>query len=190
MGIDTQEVLEAAGTKWNFLPFRPGLVGGHCIGVDPYYLTYKAESLGYHPEVILAGRRINDNMGALIAGNVIKLMARNQLPVYGGKVLVLGITFKENCPDIRNSKVADVVNELKSYGTQVDIYDPMADAEEVRHEYGFTLTHRPKGSYDAVLLAVGHEAFRNLNWNELKHSSTVVYDVKGFLDKSIITARL
>ncbi len=140
MGIDTHEVLNAAGTKWNFLPYKPGLVGGHCIGVDPYYLTYKAESLGYHPEVILAGRRINDNMGAHIASRVIKLMTQNDLPVNKAKVLVLGITFKENCPDIRNSKVIDVIRELQSYGTDVEMYDPQADAEEVKHEYGLTLT--------------------------------------------------
>jgi len=140
MGIDTHEVLEAAGTKWNFLPFKPGLVGGHCIGVDPYYLTHKAESLGYHPEVILSGRRINDNMGAHIANSVIKLMAQNDLPIKNANVLVLGITFKENCPDIRNSKVVDIVKELHSFGTHVDIYDPLADPEEVNHEYNLPLT--------------------------------------------------
>ncbi|MBX2967750.1 MAG: nucleotide sugar dehydrogenase [Cyclobacteriaceae bacterium] len=190
MGIDTHEVLEAAGTKWNFLPFKPGLVGGHCIGVDPYYLTYKAESLGYHPEVILAGRRINDNMGAHIAGNVIKLMAKNQLPVYGADVLVMGITFKENCPDIRNSKVVDVINELKSYGTNVDIYDPQADNEEVKHEYGLSLVNKLSKKYHAIVLAVGHDEFRSLDWSIVKQSNTVVYDVKGFLDKSITTSRL
>src|SRR5690606_38548792 len=190
MGIDTQEVLEAAGTKWNFLPFKPGLVGGHCIGVDPYYLTYKAESLGYHPEVILAGRRINDNMGAHIAGNVIKLMAKNKLPVYGADVLVMGITFKENCPDIRNSKVVDVINELKSYGTNVDIYDPQADNEEVKHEYGLSLVDKPSKKYHAIVLAVGHDEFKSVDWSTFKQSNTVVYDVKGFLDKSITTARL
>ncbi len=190
MGIDTHEVLEAAGTKWNFLPFKPGLVGGHCIGVDPYYLTYKAESMGYHPEVILAGRRINDNMGAHIAGNVIKLMAKNQLPVYGADVLVMGITFKENCPDIRNSKVVDVINELKSYGTNVDIYDPQADNEEVKHEYGLSLVDKLSKKYHAIVLAVGHDEFKSLDWSVIKQSNTVVYDVKGFLDKSITTSRL
>jgi UDP-N-acetyl-D-galactosamine dehydrogenase len=190
MGIDTHEVLEAAGTKWNFLPFKPGLVGGHCIGVDPYYLTYKAESMGYHPEVILAGRRINDNMGAHIAGNVIKLMAKNQLPVYGAAVLVMGITFKENCPDIRNSKVVDVINELKSYGTNVDIYDPQADNEEVKHEYGLSLVDKLSKKYHAIVLAVGHDEFKSLDWSVIKQSNTVVYDVKGFLDKSITTSRL
>jgi UDP-N-acetyl-D-glucosamine/UDP-N-acetyl-D-galactosamine dehydrogenase len=190
MGIDTHEVLEAAGTKWNFLPFRPGLVGGHCIGVDPYYLTYKAESLGYHPEVILAGRRINDNMGAHIAGNVIKRMAQNQLPVYGSDVLVLGITFKENCPDIRNSKVVDVITELKSYGTLVDVYDPEADKKEVEDEYGFSLISSPQKKYNAIVLAVGHNAFKLLNWENFKHERTVIYDVKGFLEKEMVTARL
>jgi len=190
MGIDTHEVLEAAGTKWNFLPFKPGLVGGHCIGVDPYYLTYKAESLGYHPEVILAGRRINDNMGAHIASNVIKLMAQHQLPVYGSDVLVLGITFKENCPDIRNSKVVDVIRELKSYGTNVDIYDPQADNEEVMEEYGLSLLHQLTKKYNAIVLTVGHNDFKSLDWPALKHEKTVVYDVKGFLNKDIITSRL
>ncbi len=190
MGIDTHEVLEAAATKWNFLPFKPGLVGGHCIGVDPYYLTYKAESLGYHPEVILAGRRINDNMGAHIASNVIKLIAKNQLPVYNSKVLILGITFKENCPDIRNSKVVDVIHELKNYGTQVDIYDPQADNKEVQHEYSLSLTPELEKKYDAIVLAVGHEAFKTLDWNSIKHDQTVIYDVKGFLKKGFATSRL
>jgi UDP-N-acetyl-D-galactosamine dehydrogenase len=190
MGIDTHEVLEAAGTKWNFLPFKPGLVGGHCIGVDPYYLTYKAESLGYHPEVILAGRRINDNMGALIAGNVIKLMAKNQLPVYASDILVLGIAFKENCPDIRNSKVVDVIKELKGYGTNVDIFDPWADAEEVQHEYGLSLVEKLSKKYHAIVLAVGHEEFKSLDWNVIKQDRTVIYDVKGFLDRDFATSRL
>lgn len=190
MGIDTHEVLEAAATKWNFLPFKPGLVGGHCIGVDPYYLTYKAESLGYHPEVILAGRRINDNMGAHIASNIIKLMAQHQLPVYGSDVLVLGITFKENCPDIRNSKVVDVIHELKSYGTNVDIYDPQADNEEVQEEYGLSLIRQPEKKYNAIVLAVGHAEFGALNWQTIRHDKTVVYDVKGFLNKDSVTSRL
>jgi UDP-N-acetyl-D-galactosamine dehydrogenase len=190
IGIDTNEVLEAAGTKWNFLPFRPGLVGGHCIGVDPYYLTHKAESLGYHPEVILSGRRINDNMGKHIASSIIKLMAKQDISINKATVLVLGITFKENCPDIRNSKVVDVVGELKSFGCQVDIYDPHADAEEVKHEYGLSLTRSLKMKYDGIVLAVSHEEFAHLNWKEIKHNKTVVYDVKGFLDKSSVTARL
>src|SRR5258706_2383389 len=190
VGIDTHEVLEAAGTKWNFLPFKPGLVGGHCIGVDPYYLTYKAESLGYHPEVILSGRKINDNMGIYIANDVIKLMAKNQLPIYNGKVLVLGLTFKENCPDIRNSKVVDVVRELISFGTQVDIYDPHADSDEVRHEYKLELLKVISKKYHAVILAVGHKEFASINLNEVKEPNAVVYDVKGFLDKSLVSARL
>lgn len=190
MGIDTHEVLEAAATKWNFLPFKPGLVGGHCIGVDPYYLTYKAESLGYHPEVILAGRRINDNMGAHIASNVIKLMAKNQLPVYGSDILVLGIAFKENCPDIRNSKVVDVIKELKSYGTNVDIFDPWTDAEEVQHEYDLHLISKLSKKYHAIVLAVGHEEFKSIDWNAIMQANTVIYDVKGFLDRDFATSRL
>jgi len=190
MGIDTQEVLEAAGTKWNFLPFRPGLVGGHCIGVDPYYLTHKAESVGYHPEVIIAGRRINDNMGAHIAGKVIKLMAQHELPIHKSNILMLGITFKENCPDIRNSKVVDVIRELQSFGTTVEVYDPQADAEEVNHEYGLSLISKPNKKYHAIVLAVSHEEFKSLDWNSIKEPNSVVYDVKGFLKKSSVTARL
>lgn len=190
VGIDTHEVLEAAGTKWNFLPFKPGLVGGHCIGVDPYYLTHKAESLGYHPEVILSGRRINDNMSIYIANTVIKLMAQNEQPIHKADVLVLGITFKENCPDIRNSKVIDVVRELQSFGTTVDIYDPQADSEEVMHEYGVPLVAQPNKKYHAVVLAVSHKDFVDLNWSSFTTEKTVIYDVKGTLDKSKITARL
>jgi UDP-N-acetyl-D-glucosamine/UDP-N-acetyl-D-galactosamine dehydrogenase len=190
IGIDTHEVLEAAGTKWNFLPFKPGLVGGHCIGVDPYYLTHKAESLGYHSEVILSGRRINDNMGIHIANTVVKLMAQNDLPINKGNVLILGITFKENCPDIRNSRVVDVVKELQSFGTNVDIYDPQADVEEVQHEYDLSLTEKLTKKYHAIILAVGHEEFKHLNWKELCSENTVIYDVKGILDKSKVTARL
>ena len=190
MGIDTNEVLEAAGTKWNFLPFRPGLVGGHCIGVDPYYLTHKAESLGYHSEVILSGRRINDNMGIYIANSVIKLMAQNGLPINKANILMLGVTFKENCPDIRNSKVVDVIHELKSFGTIVDIYDPQADPEEVKHEYGLTLVPSPDKKYHAIVLAVSHDEFTKLEWSKISDSKTVIYDVKAILDKSRITARL
>jgi len=190
IGIDTHEVLEAAGTKWNFLPFRPGLVGGHCIGVDPYYLTYKAESLGYHPEVILSGRKINDNMPIYVANDVIKLMAKNQLPIHGGKVLVLGVTFKENCPDIRNSKVVDVVRELISFGTLVDIYDPHAAVEEVKYEYNLELIKSISKKYHSIVLAVGHKEFSLLDLNQMKEPNAIVYDVKGFLDKSLVTARL
>jgi UDP-N-acetyl-D-glucosamine/UDP-N-acetyl-D-galactosamine dehydrogenase len=190
IGIDTHEVLEAASTKWNFLPFKPGLVGGHCIGVDPYYLTYKAESLGYHPEVILSGRKINDNMGMYVANEVIKLMATNKLPISGGKALVLGLTFKENCPDIRNSKVVDVISELASFGLQVDVYDPHADAEEVKHEYNLKLTTNLSSRYHAVVLAVSHKEFISIDLSKLKEPNAVVYDIKGFFDKSLVTARL
>jgi len=190
VGIDTHEVLEAAGTKWNFLPFRPGLVGGHCIGVDPYYLTYKAEGLGYRPEVILAGRRINDNMSSHIANSVIKLMAKNGLPINNANVLVLGIAFKENCPDIRNSKVADVVLELQSFGVVVDVYDPHVDADEVKHEYGLLLTKTLSKKYHAIVLAVNHNEFKQIDWKDIRTDKTIVYDVKGSLDRSIITARL
>ena len=190
IGIDTHEVLEAAGTKWNFLPFKPGLVGGHCIGVDPYYLTHKAESLGYHSEVILSGRRINDNMGIHIANTVVKLMAQNDLPINKANVLILGITFKENCPDIRNSRVVDVVKELRSFGTIVDIYDPLANVDEVQHEYDLLLTEKLTKKYHAIILAVGHQEFKQLNWKDLCSENTVIYDVKGILDKNKVTARL
>ena len=190
MGIDTHEVLEAAGTKWNFLPFKPGLVGGHCIGVDPYYLTYKAEGLGYRPEVILSGRRINDNMGIHVANAVIKQMARHDLPINKSQILVLGLTFKENCPDIRNSKVVDVIRELESFGAEVDVFDPHADAEEVKHEYGFDLTPALHKVYHAVVLAVGHDQFKTMSWDTIRGPRTIVYDVKGILPKSTVTARL
>jgi UDP-N-acetyl-D-galactosamine dehydrogenase len=190
IGIDTHEVLEAAGTKWNFLPFKPGLVGGHCIGVDPYYLTYKAESLGYHSEVILSGRRINDNMGVHIANCVIKLMAQKDLPINKADVLVLGITFKENCPDIRNSKVVDVIKELESFGTTVDIFDPQADQREVKHEYGLSMIATISKKYHAVILTVSHDEFKTLDWAKFTTEKTVIYDVKGTLDKSKVTARL
>ena len=190
MNIDTQEVLAAAGTKWNFLPFRPGLVGGHCISVDPFYLTYKAESVGYHPEVILSGRRINDNMGIFVANKLVKLLSHKGCSIHGARVLVLGITFKENCPDIRNSRVIDIVRELASFGIRVEIYDPLADRDEVQQEYGLTLAEAPQSDYDGVVLAVGHAEFRELDWAQLKKESTAVYDVKGFLDKSLVDARL
>jgi len=191
MGIDTLDVLEAAGTKWNFLPFRPGLVGGHCIGVDPYYLTYKAESIGYHPQVILAGRRINDNMGVYVANEVIKLMAQNDNPINNSEILVLGITFKENCPDIRNSRVIDVVRELKGFGANVHVYDPMADDEEVKDEYGVELIREIASKpYNAIVLAVGHAAFKSLELDKISNGKTVIYDIKGFLDKNQVTSRL
>ena len=190
MGIDTHEVLEAAGTKWNFLPYKPGLVGGHCIGVDPYYLTYKADSLGYHPQVILAGRRINDNMGVHIANRVIKLMTQNDVPVNKAKILVLGITFKENCPDIRNSKAIDVIRELQSFGVDVEVYDPHADSLEVSHEYGLSLVGGLSKKYAAIVLAVSHHEFKTIDWSAIKNDKTIIYDVKGFLDKSLVSARL
>ena len=191
MGIDTQDVLEAAGTKWNFLPFRPGLVGGHCIGVDPYYLTHKAESLGYHPEIILAGRRLNDNMGAHVASRVVKLLIRKGHRVQGAKVLVLGITFKENCPDIRNSHVVDVIRELAEFGCVVAVYDPWADADEVRHEYGLELMRDvPSGNYDAVVLAVAHEKFRDLDCARPGRDNSVVFDIKAFLNRDQVDGRL
>jgi UDP-N-acetyl-D-glucosamine/UDP-N-acetyl-D-galactosamine dehydrogenase len=190
MGIDTHEVLEAAGTKWNFLPYKPGLVGGHCIGVDPYYLTYKADSLGYYPQVILAGRRINDNMGIHIANRVIKLMTQNDLPIKKAKILVLGITFKENCPDIRNSRAIDVIRELQSFGANVEVYDPHADNEEVKHEYGISLTSKLDKKYSAIVLAVSHQEFKSLSWSAIKDEKTIVYDVKGFLNRSEVTSRL
>ena len=190
MNVDTQEVLDAAGTKWNFLPFRPGLVGGHCIGVDPYYLTHKANSLGYHPEVILSGRRINDNMGIHIANRVVKLMTRNGLPVNNADVLVLGITFKENCPDIRNSRVVDVIRELASFGMKVHVHDPHADADEVRHEYGLELTQKPDRRYAAVVLAVAHQEFLKIDLQALMAADAVVFDVKGILPREHVTARL
>ena len=190
MGIDTLEVLEAAGTKWNFLPFKPGLVGGHCIGVDPYYLTYKAESLGYHPEVILAGRRINDTMGIFVASKVIKLMIQRSNSVKDARILVLGITFKENCPDIRNSRVIDVIKEFQDFGANVEVHDPWADAIEVKHEYNLDLIKEPSQKYDAIVLAVSHREFDSLDFENLKHEKTVIYDIKGKFDKSKVTARL
>jgi len=193
LGIDTLEVLEAAGSKWNFLPFRPGLVGGHCIGVDPYYLTHKAQEIGYHPEVILAGRRINDNMGKTVADRIVKLMIHKEHKVRGARVLVLGVTFKENCPDIRNSRVVDIVSELRDFGCKVDVYDPWADSEEVVHEYGFPIVSSDAlkpGSYDAVVLAVAHEKFKGLEVASLKKPHGVIFDVKAFLDPKIIDGRL
>ena len=190
LGIDTHEVLEAAGTKWNFLPFKPGLVGGHCIGVDPYYLTHKSEGVGYRPEVILAGRRINDNMGTHIARQVVKLMAKGDCMLKGGKVLILGMTFKEDCPDIRNSKVIDVIEELSTYGLKIDIFDPHADPDEVVREYGVSLIPTLDKTYDAIILAVSHKEFKELDWKKIRTPKTIVYDVKGVLDKTLITARL
>jgi UDP-N-acetyl-D-galactosamine dehydrogenase len=193
MHIDTLEVLEAAGTKWNFLPFKPGLVGGHCIGVDPYYLTHKAVNLGYNPEIILAGRRINDGMGQFVANKLIKYMIRKGHKVNNSKVLVLGITFKENCPDIRNSKVIDIINELKEYGCNIDVYDPWANEKEVMEEYHLKLLKKNEldiNKYSGLVMAVAHNEFKDINFLELKKNGTVVYDVKGIMDKNIIDARL
>jgi UDP-N-acetyl-D-glucosamine/UDP-N-acetyl-D-galactosamine dehydrogenase len=190
MGIDTQEVLEAAGTKWNFLKFFPGLVGGHCIGVDPYYLTHKAQELGYNPEIILAGRRLNDNMGFYVANRVIKKMIQRGQTVAGSKVLILGITFKENCPDIRNSRVIDVIKEFREYSCEVDVYDPWADADEVMHEYGVALSPKPGTGYDAIVLAVSHNEFLKVDLAALGNGNTVVYDIKGLLSKELVDERL
>jgi UDP-N-acetyl-D-galactosamine dehydrogenase len=190
IGIDTHEVLAAAGTKWNFLKFTPGLVGGHCIGVDPYYLTHKAQELGYNPEIILAGRRLNDNMGFYVANRVIKHMIRTGQTVAGSRVLMLGITFKENCPDIRNSRAIDVVTEFNEYSCKVDVYDPWADHAEVKHEYGIDLVDKPGNDYDAIVLAVAHNEFKELDIRSLGSSNPVIYDIKGLLDKSIVDERL
>jgi UDP-N-acetyl-D-galactosamine dehydrogenase len=190
MGIDTLEVLEAAGTKWNFLKFKPGLVGGHCIGVDPYYLAQKAQEVGYHPEIILAGRRLNDSMGKHVATEVVKLMMRKDLKVIDSKVLILGFTFKEDCPDVRNTRVIDIYQELKNFDIQVDVYDPWANPEEVMHEYGITVVNElPKESYSAAVLAVAHKEFAELDIRSIANKG-VVYDVKGVLNKEQVDARL
>lgn len=194
LGIDTVEVLEAAGTKWNFLPFRPGLVGGHCIGVDPYYLTHKAQSIGYHPEVILAGRRINDQMGAYVASQVVRTMAAKRLEVVGARILILGLAFKENCPDLRNTRVVDVIRELSAYNAQVDVFDPWVDAEEAQSEHSLTLIDEPgEGSYDAVVLAVAHREFIALGADGIRRfvkRGGIVYDVKCVLPRTAVDARL
>lgn len=194
MGIDTQAVLEAAGTKWNFLPFRPGLVGGHCIGVDPYYLTHKAQALGYHPEVILAGRRVNDGMGRYVASCLIKAMTKKRIRIDGARVLVLGLTFKENCPDLRNTRVVDIVRELEHYNCNVDVYDPWASPEEALHEYGIGLkTSLDQNAYSAIVIAVAHDAFKSMGTAEflaLRCSESVVYDLKGVRDRSDTDLRL
>ncbi|MGA9295015.1 MAG: Vi polysaccharide biosynthesis UDP-N-acetylglucosamine C-6 dehydrogenase TviB [Ignavibacteriaceae bacterium] len=194
MNIDTLDVLEAAGTKWNFLPFRPGLVGGHCIGVDPYYLTHKAVKVGYNPEIILAGRRINDQMGAFVANQLVKLMIMKEHKINNAKVLVLGITFKENCPDIRNSKVIDIINEIKSFGCSVDVYDPWADKEEVNHEYGLdilsSMEEVKNKKYEGIILAVSHNQFKELDFVSFRKNGAVVYDVKGILASNMVDHRL
>jgi UDP-N-acetyl-D-galactosamine dehydrogenase len=194
LGIDTEEVLKAAGTKWNFLPFRPGLVGGHCIGVDPYYLTHKAEEIGYRPEIILAGRRLNDSMAEHVAMRVVKLMISRNIQTSGARVLVLGLTFKENCPDVRNTKVADVVRELESFGCRVDVHDPWASSAEAEHEYGISLVAAPKpGSYDAVVVAVAHKEYVELGPRGIRsfgNPNNVVFDIKHVLPKEASDGRL
>jgi UDP-N-acetyl-D-galactosamine dehydrogenase len=195
IGIDTEAVLQAAGSKWNFLPFRPGLVGGHCIGVDPYYLTHKAQEVGYHPEVILAGRRINDSMAAHVADETVKLMLRKALPVLGSKVLVLGLTFKENCPDVRNTKVVDIVKALRGYNMKVDVYDPWIDVQEAAHEYGLHCLKKipTQGQYAAIILAVGHHQFVELGEDGIKawgQPGAVLYDVKSILPMGAADGRL
>lgn len=192
LDIDTDDVLQAAGTKWNFLKFKPGLVGGHCIGVDPFYLAQKAQEVGYHPEIILAGRRLNDGMGEYVAHEVVRLMIKKDIPVKNAKILVLGITFKENCPDVRNTKAVDILSTLKSYGTQLTIFDPWALPEEVKHEYGWDCINAlPNGEkYDAIVLAVAHKEFEALNLTQLQKANSVVYDVKGVLPREVVDARL
>lgn len=191
MGIDSSEVLEAAGTKWNFLKFQPGLVGGHCIGVDPFYLTYKAEALGYHSQVILAGRKINDGMGAYVAQQMIKLLSKGGHLDSNTKILLQGITFKENCPDIRNSKVIDIYRELTDFGIDVDVHDPQADPDEVFQEYGFDLVKNPDlANYKGLVLAVAHQAYLSQDWNDIRKNVSVIYDVKACLRKEISDARL
>lgn len=194
LNIDTHAVLEAAGTKWNFLNFKPGLVGGHCTGVDPYYLAQKAQEVGYHPEIILAGRRINDGMGTYVAQEVIKLMIKNDISVKQANILILGFTFKENCPDVRNTRVIDIVNTLNEYDTCCDIYDPWADPEEVFREYNLNPCNKFEqlhGKYDAIVLAVAHKEFLNLDYKQLKNSQrAIIYDIKGVLDTSLVDDRL
>ncbi len=193
MGIDTGEVLEAASTKWNFLKFKPGLVGGHCTGIDPYYLAQKAQEVGYHPEIILAGRRLNDGMGAYIASEVIKLMVKKDIPVKRAKVLILGFTFKENCPDVRNTRVIDIIRVFEEFETNLTVFDPWADPEEVKQEYGFTTFNQPKqlnNNYDAIVMAVAHQEFQELDFKLLKNKHAVIYDVKGVLPAGLTDGRL
>jgi len=194
LDIDTEEVLKAAGTKWNFLPFRPGLVGGHCIGVDPYYLTHKAQQIGYHPEMILAGRRLNDNMGQYVAHEVVRLLNARRIHANGARALVLGLAFKENCPDLRNSKVVDVIQELKNYGIRVDVHDPWVDVREAKHEYGLTLTAKPRaGAYDAIVLAVAHREFKEMGVaavRRLGRRKHVLYDIKYLFPAGKVDGRL
>lgn len=191
MGIDTQDVLEAASTKWNFLPFKPGLVGGHCIGVDPYYLAQCAQRFGYNPEIILAGRRMNDGMGEYVANQVVKLMLKKGIQVLGANIVILGFTFKENCPDVRNTKVVDIYRSLQEYNVNITVYDPWANPAVAKHEYGIDITNElPAGTYDAAILAVAHEKFRGLDVESLLNNRHIIYDVKGFLNRTQIDGRL
>ncbi len=194
LDIDTEEVLIAAGTKWNFLPFRPGLVGGHCIGVDPYYLTHKAQEIGYNPEMILAGRRLNDNMGCYVVSQVVKLMLQKRIHVNDSKILMMGLTFKENCPDLRNTRVTDMIEELNNFGATVDVYDPWVDADEAQQEYNITPVEKPeKGSYDAIILAVGHDEFKNMSVAEIREygkQKHVLYDIKYIFPAEDVDGRL
>lgn len=194
LGIDTEEVLKAAGTKWNFLPFRPGLVGGHCIGVDPYYLTHKAQEIGYHPEMILAGRRVNDGMGAYVTEQVVKLMTQKRITVVDAKILVLGLTFKEDCPDLRNTRVVDIIEEFEDYHCQIDVYDPWVSPAEAEHEYGITPIDQPKtGEYDAIILAVSHRQFKQMGLDEIKalgKANSVIYDIKYLFPADAVDGRL
>jgi UDP-N-acetyl-D-galactosamine dehydrogenase len=194
MDIDTQAVLEAAGSKWNFLPFRPGLVGGHCIGVDPYYLTHKAQAIGYTPEIILAGRRMNDNMGAYVASQLIGAMSKKKIQIEGSKILIMGLTFKENCPDLRNTKIIDIIHELGVYNAQIDVYDPWADKYEAQVEYGLTMTMEPlPGAYDAIIIAVAHDRFKVMGVEKIRRFASpehIIYDLKYLLDEASSDLRL
>jgi UDP-N-acetyl-D-galactosamine dehydrogenase len=194
MKIDTEEVLKAAGTKWNFLNFKPGLVGGHCIGVDPYYLTFKAQEIGYHPEIILAGRRINDKMGAYVVSRVVKEMVKKKIHVHGSNILIMGLTFKENCPDLRNTKVVDIIEEFKDYNAEIDIYDPWVDENEALHEYGLSLTKELKeNTYDTIILAVAHDDFKNIGIEKIKKfgkSENIIFDMKHLFPSNCVDGRL
>src|SRR5690554_167336 len=192
VGIDTNDVIEAAGTKWNFLKYQPGLVGGHCIGVDPYYLAHKAQALGYHPQVILSGRRVNDHMGSFVADKVVKLMIQKDHKIKGSKALIMGVTFKENCPDVRNTRVVDIYHELVQFGLDVDIYDPWADAEEVKHEYNLDIVNKLDDTivYDAVVVAVAHSEFLKFDYQKIKRNNGVIFDTKACLDRALVDGRL
>jgi UDP-N-acetyl-D-galactosamine dehydrogenase len=192
IGIDTNDVIEAAGTKWNFLKYKPGLVGGHCIGVDPYYLAHKAESLGYHPQVILSGRRVNDHMGSFVANKIVKLMIEKDHKIKGSKILIMGITFKENCPDVRNTRVVDIYHELKQFGLDVTIYDPWADPKEVAHEYGLEIVTKLKDDeiYDGIIIAVAHKEFLTFDYKKYKRNNGVIFDTKACIDRNLVDCRL